>query len=92
VVNPMNTLRQSVKVEGGGSTARRKISGSREGSEEASHSTAKQRKTRHGQRFPKLPSPDLAGEQCSRPITLQEFGCGHPSPQKEPQDHFRFRG
>jgi DNA end-binding protein Ku len=47
VVNLMDALRQSVKVESGGSTARRKISGSSDGrtAKKSSRSASKQRKT-----------------------------------------------
>jgi hypothetical protein len=47
VVNLMDALRQSVKVESSGSTARRKISGSSDGrtAKKASRSASKQRKT-----------------------------------------------
>jgi hypothetical protein len=43
----MDALRQSVKVESGGSTARRKISGSSDGrtAKKSSRSASKQRKT-----------------------------------------------
>jgi hypothetical protein len=47
VVNLMDALRQSVKVESSGSTARRKISGSSDGrtAKKSSRSASKQRKT-----------------------------------------------
>ena len=47
VVNLMDALRQSVKVESSGSMARRKISGSSDGrtAKKPSRSTSKQRKT-----------------------------------------------